>query len=134
MAALTLLGMSSTLANQGKVGIKPIVDLSAIQNGSIQGMLNGQALALNGNVSSQIAASINSTEFEAQMDRISDQLAAMHNDMITIGNYTNKGLSQLGTTINGMKVVMNTGALVGQIAAPMDTALGNRAILKKRGI
>lgn len=134
MAALTLLGMSSTLANQGKVGIKPIVDLSAIQNGSIQGMLNGQALALNGNVSSQIAASINSTEFEAQMDRISDQLAAMHNDMITIGNYTNKGLSQLGTTINGMQVVMNTGALVGQIAAPMDTALGNRAILKKRGI
>lgn len=134
MAALTLLGMNATLANQGKVGIKPIVDLSAIQNGSIQGMLNGQALALNGNVSSQIAASINSTEFEAQMDRISDQLAAMHNDMITIGNYTNKGLSQLGTTINGMQVVMNTGALVGQIAAPMDTALGNRAILKKRGI
>lgn len=134
MAQMTIGAVRSAIANQGKVGIKPIVDLSAIQNGSIQGMLNGQALALNGNVSSQIAASINSTEFEAQMDRISDQLAAMHNDMITIGNYTNKGLSQLGTTINGMKVVMNTGALVGQIAAPMDTALGNRAILKKRGI
>lgn len=134
MATMTINAVKYALANQGKVGIKPIVDLSAIQNGSIQGMLNGQALALNGNVSSQIAASINSTEFEAQMDRISDQLAAMHNDMITIGNYTNKGLSQLGTTINGMQVVMNTGALVGQIAAPMDTALGNRAILKKRGI
>ena len=133
LSTVTLSGLTSTLANQGKVSVKPIVDLSAIQNGSIQGMLNGRSLALNSNVSSQIAASINSTQFEAQMDKISDQLRAMHSDMITIGNNNTKGLNNLGRTINGMQVVMNTGALVGQIAAPIDSAIGGIAAIKKRG-
>lgn len=133
VATLTIAATNAALANQGKVSVKPIVDLSAIQNGSIQGMLNGRSLALNSNVSSQIAASINSTQFEAQMDKISDQLRAMHSDMITIGNNNTKGLNNLGRTINGMQVVMNTGALVGQIAAPIDSAIGGIAAIKKRG-
>lgn len=133
MATLTIAATNAALANQGKVSVKPIVDLSAIQNGSIQGMLNGRSLALNSNVSSQIAASINSTQFEAQMDKLSDQLRAMHSDMITIGNNNTAGLNNLGRTINGMQVVMNTGALVGQIAAPIDSAIGGIAAIKKRG-
>lgn len=133
MATMTIAATNAALANQGKVSVKPIVDLSAIQNGSIQGMLNGRSLALNSNVSSQIAASINSTQFEAQMDKLSDQLRAMHSDMITIGNNNTKGLNNLGRTINGMQVVMNTGALVGQIAAPIDSAIGGIAAIKKRG-
>ena len=109
------------------------MDLSAIQNGSVQGLLNGESLALSSNVSSQIAASINSAQFDAQMDKISDQLSAMHRDMITIANNNAQGLNNLGKSIHGMQVVMNTGALVGQIAAPIDSALGGIAAIKNRG-
>lgn len=133
LSATTLSGLTSALANQGKVSVKPIVDLSAIQNGSVQGLLNGESLALSSNVSSQIAASINSAQFDAQMDKISDQLSAMHRDMITIANNNAQGLNNLGKSIHGMQVVMNTGALVGQIAAPIDSALGGIAAIKNRG-
>jgi hypothetical protein len=133
LATSTLLGLTGVIASQGQVGIKPIVDLSAIQNGSLQRSLNGQNLALNGNVSSQIAASINSVEFEAQIDKLAERLSSMHADMIIIANNNMKGLNQLAKSINGMQVVMDSRALVGQIAAPMDSALGGIAVLKNRG-
>ena len=45
-----------------------------------------------------------------------------------------KDLGALGQAINGMKVVMSTGELVGAISTPMDNALGAKQALKKRGL
>lgn len=135
--------MVNTALNAAKVAIlsggndmalKPIVDLSAIQNGSAQTLLNGKNLALTSEMSSQISASIKSAEFEEEMRRIGEQLMAIRTDMFNIGSQTNKNLITLGNNINGMQVVMNTGALVGQIAAPMDQALGVRTSLARRGL
>ena len=44
-------------------------------------------------------------------------------------------MGSLRDAITGMKVVMDTGALVGQITNPLDAALGTKAVrsLRRRG-
>ena len=41
-------------------------------------------------------------------------------------------VAALGNSINGMKVVMDSGALVGQIQAPIDRQLGMNALYSGR--
>ena len=43
-------------------------------------------------------------------------------------------IQQATETINSMKVVMDSGALVGQISSDMDSSLGDAANLSRRGV
>lgn len=47
---------------------------------------------------------------------------------------TNAALNQIINALNNVKVVMDTGELVGVLATPMDNALGNLAIRERRGV
>ena len=48
-------------------------------------------------------------------------------------NNLRKDISQLSNTVGKMQVVMDTGALVGAIAVPVNNALGRQSIYEKRG-
>jgi hypothetical protein len=42
-------------------------------------------------------------------------------------------MAVMADEMTNMKVVMDTGALVGQMAGPMDRTMGQRAVYKRRG-
>ena len=65
-------------------------------------------------------------ERTAQRDRTTDiinEIAALRGD-----------LADCRQAIGQMQVRMDTGALVGAISAPMDTALGKKALRNGRGV
>ena len=82
-------------------------------------MLNGQAVSIGG-LSGQIAADIG--ELDSRNVDIVMELRALREDMAVMGE-----------EISNMQVVMDTGALVGATAGPMDKALGQRAVRFGRG-
>ena len=55
------------------------------------------------------------------------------NTVNAIGSLQNE-VSTLKDAISGMQVTIDSRALVGQIATPMDKALGKRALAGRRGI
>ena len=101
--------------------IQPVLDTSRIGKGagSIGALLNGQAVTIGG-LSGQIAADIG--ELDSRNLDVVMELRALREDMALMGD-----------DIANMQVVMDTGALVGATAAPMDKALGRRAVFKGRG-
>jgi hypothetical protein len=123
----TFLGDMQSSMNTSKPSVTPIVDLSALQNGAgvISTMLNGQrvtAANLNGKLSTQIAASINAEQFDIGIDKVIESIRHLNDNVVTLGNRVNK-----------LQVVLDTGAMVGQLAPAMDGALGIRALRKGRG-
>ena len=101
--------------------IQPVLDTSRIGKGAgtIGALLNGQAVTIGG-LSGQIAADIG--ELDSRNLDVVMELRALREDMALMGD-----------DIANMQVVMDTGALVGATAAPMDKALGRRAVFKGRG-
>lgn len=101
--------------------IQPVLDTSRISRGSaaVSAMLNGQAVSIGG-LSGQIAADIG--ELDSRNVDIVMELRALREDMAVMGE-----------EISNMQVVMDTGALVGATAGPMDKALGQRAVRFGRG-
>lgn len=114
--------------------IRPVFDMDAINQGytDIQTWFaNAQGLNLNGNISRLTPTSRDETDTNQQLidaiksidnDRVVDELVALRND-----------ISDLQSAMSNMQVVMNSGALVGQIVDDMDRALGSKAILNSRG-
>jgi hypothetical protein len=43
-------------------------------------------------------------------------------------------MKEMSDAILQMSIVLDTGAMVGAMAAPMDSALGRRATLRRRGV
>ena len=115
--------------------IRPVFDMTAIEQGysDIQSWFaNSQGLNLNGSISRLTPTRSDESSMSNQMlidairninnDDVVDELSELRND-----------ISNLQTAITHMQVVMNTGALVGQIMEPMDKALGNKALMNSRG-
>ena len=106
--------------------IRPIIDLGNIQNGirSIDTLFNrSQAMSIN------TSGQIRNADYYASMRQSND------NAEVIDGVYRiHKDLAGLKGSIEKMKVVMDTGSLVGAIAKPMDEALANRATYGKRGM
>lgn len=101
--------------------IQPVLDTSRIQRGSasIGTILNGQAVTIGG-LSSQLAADIG--QLDSRNSDVVEEIRALREEMAIMGE-----------EISNMQVVMDTGALVGATAAPMDKALGQRAVRFGRG-
>ena len=101
--------------------IQPVLDTSRISRGSaaVGAMLNGQAVTIGG-LSGQIAADIG--DLDSRNLDIVMELRALREDMAVMGE-----------EISNMQVVMDTGALVGATAGPMDKALGQRSVRFGRG-
>lgn len=101
--------------------VQPVLDTKKIANGGsvIGTILNGHAVTIGG-LSSQLAADIG--QLDSRNSDVVEELRALREDMATMGE-----------EISNMQVVMDTGALVGATAGPMDKALGARTIRYKRG-
>ena len=104
--------------------LNPVLDLSNIQNGSaaISALLNGQSVSMRGLRSSLTA------------DLADDLLGINFNsDDIVNAIYDLKtDVQTLTQEMASMQMVMDTGAVVGQLAKPMNTALNKIAVYKSR--
>ena len=101
--------------------IRPVLDSSSIGRGAgaINSMFRNQNVSLSG-FSGQLAADIG--QLDSRNSDVVEELRALREEM-----------SIMGEEISNMQVVMDTGALVGATAGPMDKALGQRAVRFGRG-
>lgn len=101
--------------------IRPVLDSSNIGRGAgaINSMFRNQNVSLSG-FSGQLAADIG--QLDSRNSDVVDELRALREEMAIMGE-----------EISNMQVVMDTGALVGATAGPMDKALGQRAVRFGRG-
>ena len=106
--------------------IRPVLDLSDVTAGA--GVMNnllssGASLRLAGGVASTFGINQGFTQtINVDNDGVISELRSLRGEM----NYMVERIEKL-------QVVMNTGALVGELVDPMDTALGQKAMLKGRG-
>ena len=113
--------------------IRPVVDMSGVEFGIASFFANRQ-FSLSGTINNAFAAQRTGPSPDAIMitnaiDRLSVEQRAIRNDI----NNIRSDVSNLGNRIDGMKVVLDGNALVGQIIAPLDRAMGKKVISQKRG-
>lgn len=110
--------------------ITPFLDLSQIQNGagqidsilgggfSVNGTINGLSIA-NGDIMASIAGSLSSRD--------------KHSEKVVLAiDSLKKDVKNLGEYVSGLEIRLDSGALVGGIAGPMDKQLGVRAARNRR--
>lgn len=109
--------------------IRPVLDLSAVSAG---------ADALNNLFYSQRAVGLvgqAAIAFEAQRGGSSQTTISVDNDDVVAELRTLRGeMASMLERMEKLRVVLNTGALVGELAEPMDVALGQRSTQRGRGI
>lgn len=114
--------------------IRPVFDMEGIQTGynDIQSWFaNAQGLNLSGNLTRLTPTT---TDDSSSNQQIIDAINNINNDdVVREINNLRDDISNLQTAMTNMQVVMNTGALVGQLVEPMDRALGSKALIKNRG-
>lgn len=111
--------------------IKPILDLSNIQNGvrTVNGIFSGRTLSLGMSIGNSMQSGNNDQygglkdATVSSNDKIVDAIGTLRND-----------ISTLADVMRNMKLVMDTGALVGAITPEMDKSLGKIAAYSKRGM
>ena len=106
--------------------IRPVLDLTSLTNdvNDINGILNGgRTMQLARTSSLEIkAGTLTEKELRINDKSIIDQIASLRSEV-----------SALNQVISSMRVVMDTGALVGAITKPMDRALGRISVYDRRG-
>lgn len=107
--------------------ITPVMDLSNVTSGisDMNSMFGTQSLGLS-DLNSSFNGSLN----------MGDIQNGSYNDTNIVASIAklDARMDALASAISSMQIRMDTGALVGSIAGPMDTALGQRAIYAGRGI
>lgn len=112
--------------------IRPTMDISDVRYGT--GLLNNMLASKSYEVGAEVNASMN----QIALDKM-DYMEAMrtgYNDGNVIGaiGKLNNDINSLNESMSNMTVVMDTGALVGSIAEPVDYALGQRQYMRGRGM
>ena len=109
--------------------VRPVLDLSDVNSGL--GIMNG----LFGDRSMAVKSAVMAETIGRQRSSVTgsesvntDQSSALSNAITTL----NDRMSSLETAITNMKVVTETGALIGQIASGMDDKLGELAFMSER--
>lgn len=107
--------------------IRPVVDLSNVRKSadSISNLLNADRSVY---LARSTGMSVNMSKANIQ-----NEVHINNDGVIREMNNLRKDISQLSDTVGKMKIVMDTGELVGAIANPIDIALGRQAIYSKRG-
>lgn len=107
--------------------ITPVLDLTNVEAGAseIPGILNGQSVSASGNLAKNVMSGNGVTIVQggATEDHSPEIIAAINE----LGNRIVSLESQMAAQMSNLKVVMNTNALVGQIAPAMDRVLGGYA-------
>ena len=109
--------------------IKPVLDLSDVANGvkTMDKMLYTQK-------SVELAGNVN-IGMNTAMERNQNEKSKVYNDSGVISEIgkLREDINALAGAIAQMKLVMDTGSVVGALAGPMDSALGMRAKYGLRG-
>ena len=118
---LSYIGQMSSGQLQYDPTIRPVLDSSNIGRGAgaINSMFRNQNVSLSG-FSGQLAADIG--QLDSRNSDVVEELRALREEM-----------GVMGEQISQMQIVMDTGALVGATAGPMDQALGQRRVRFGRG-
>lgn len=107
--------------------IRPVLDLSNITNGA--GVLDSlfypqRTLGLAGQVS---------MAFAARGEQQTQTITVNNDDVVEELRSLRADMTELTDRMERMRVVLDTGTLVGEMAGPMDNALGQRAARRGRG-
>ena len=113
--------------------IRPVWDTTAIETGftTIDQFLSGKTISLK---AVDAAAQHSGPSQDAVM--ITNAINNLYNEQKIIRNDINgirSDVSSLGNRIDGMRVVLDGNALVGELVAPLDKAMGNKVVKQKRG-
>lgn len=110
--------------------IKPVLDLSEVQAGAagMSAMFGSHTIGIRSSIIASNIAQTRETNKTAVSKRASDTT-----DLGAAVESLNARIDELSNRISNMKVVTETGALIGQIESGMDKALGKRASRAKRG-
>ena len=107
--------------------ITPVLDSSSIRAGigGINGLFGGRTISLNGVNTVNLA--------DRTQQAVSNQNGSDYTAIVNAIASVNERLDELGERITRMHIVLNSGAVVGQIADDLDKALGERTVMKGRG-
>ena len=112
--------------------IRPTMDISGVRTGmtGINGMINGSTY--------QLGAEVSASMSQAALDKL-DYATDIRNgfndgNVINAIGKLNNDINTLNDSMSNMSVVMDTGALVGQLSEGMDYALGQRQYMRGRGM
>lgn len=113
--------------------IRPVWDTTAIETGftTIDQFLSGKTISLK---AVDAAAQRSGPSQDAVM--ITNAINNLYNEQKIIRNDINNirsDVSTLGNRIDGMYVRLDGNALVGQLVAPLDKAMGKKVVTQKRG-
>ena len=110
--------------------ITPVVDLSNVVAGSnaIDDMFSAsQTLALAGSTNTQM-----NKQLSANLD--GNKITVNNKDVVDEIRSLREEMNDMSSAIQSMRIVMDTGSLVGAIAGPIDRNLGRRVVIKGRGV
>ena len=115
--------------------IRPVIDLTDVNNGfvaldekiknntfSISGTIDTAHASVMTSLSNGIESAIIDGFSRLDVNGIKNEIKDMKNELFT-----------LKSSFSGIKVIMDTGALVGEIATPLDNLLGSKVVKQKRG-
>ncbi|MCD8119764.1 MAG: hypothetical protein LUE29_09865, partial [Lachnospiraceae bacterium] len=105
--------------------VRPVLDLSNVEAGVSE---------MNAMLSETQALSISAALMDSYDVRNQNALDVNNDDVVEAIEDLRGDLASLSSVVGNLRVVMDTGALVGQIATPMNYALGKQATYTGRGI
>ena len=107
--------------------ITPVLDASSIRSGigGINGLFGNRTISLNG------VSTVNLSDRTPQA--VFDQNGSNYTGIVNAIDSVNSRIDALGEKLARMQIVLDSGALVGQIAGDIDKTLGERTIMKGRG-
>ena len=139
--SISMLSINENLKNPDnsfKVNIVPVVDQDALNGTST--LMNDFLSSKNFDISATVnrANGANKTNPDNNHNILVEAIRGLKEEIHSIKTVNEGYRSEMGSlrdAITGMKVVMDTGALVGQITNPLDAALGTKAVrsLRRRG-
>lgn len=116
--------------------IRPVWDMTSIQSGyqSITDVLGRTPLNVNGSINAANAANRTAPSQDAIMitnaiNNLTNEQRAIRNDLSNIRSE----MSNFDNRLNNIYVRLDGNALVGELVAPLDKAMGKKVISQKRG-
>lgn len=107
--------------------IRPVLDLTNVSDG-IQTMSQMFGSGYSFNLASRNNATVNTTATAGS------GASSNNNDVVDAITKLQNEVSSLSSVVGNLKVVMDTGSLVGALTGPLDISLGKQATYVKRGI
>lgn len=121
--------LSSVFGETENPVITPVLDLTNVDEGvsQISNKLNGSSIGVGTNLASNVASGNGTTIIQGGTFDVQDHSPEIISAIQNLGDRIVSLESQTVSIMSNLRVVMNTKALVGQIAPEMDRVLGNYA-------